>query len=105
MLTPTDDRYTDSDARVIEAIARFRAGGYDERIGFTVYDTLRYKRALEQLVEEEVEVLMGRLAGEMATDDAVALIERRRRAATRADRSAAFEAAACRAAPQSRSAG
>jgi hypothetical protein len=60
--------------RVVAAIARFRAGGYDERIGFTVYDTLRYKRALEALVEEEVQVLMERL-GEMDTDRAVALIE------------------------------
>ena len=36
---------------IIEAISRFRAGGYDEQIGFTVYDTLRYKTALEELVQ------------------------------------------------------
>ena len=60
---------------IVEAISRFRAGGYDERIGFTVYDTLRYKRALEELVKEEVEVLMERLAGEMDTDRAAELIE------------------------------
>jgi hypothetical protein len=40
--------------KIIEAIARFRAGGYDEAIGFTVYDTLRYREALQPLVEEEV---------------------------------------------------
>ena len=28
---------------------RFRAGGCDESIGFTVYDTLRYKQAMETL--------------------------------------------------------
>ena len=61
--------------RIVEAICRFRAGGYDERIGFTVYDTLRYKRALEELVKEEVQVLMERLAGEMEPDRAVELIE------------------------------
>ena len=60
---------------IIEAISRFRAGGYDERIGFTVYDTLRYKRALEELVDEEVQVLIERLAGEMETERAVELIE------------------------------
>ena len=74
VLTPTTRGYSPSDIRIVEAISRFRAGGYDERIGFTVYDTLRYKRALEALVEEEVEVLMERLAGEMDTDRAVELI-------------------------------
>jgi hypothetical protein len=58
----------------VEAISRFRAGGYDERIGFTVYDTLRYKRALEELVKEEVQVLMDRLAGELDADHATDLI-------------------------------
>ena len=67
--------YSPSDVRIVEAISRFRAGGYDERIGFTVYDTLLYKRALEGLVKEEVDVLMERLAGEMDTDRAVELIE------------------------------
>jgi hypothetical protein len=68
-------RLPPSDVRIVEAISRFRAGGYDERMGFTVYDTLRYKRALEALVEEEVQVLMERLAGEMDADRAVELID------------------------------
>jgi DNA-binding transcriptional MerR regulator len=75
VLGPSRRGYSPSDVRIVEAISRFRAGGYDERIGFTVYDTLRYKRALEQLVTEEVEVLMERLAGEMDPDRAVELIE------------------------------
>ena len=75
VLTPTRGGYSPSDVQIVEAIARFRAGGYDERIGFTVYDTLRYKAALEELVKEEVEVLMGRLAGEMETDRALQLID------------------------------
>jgi DNA-binding transcriptional MerR regulator len=75
ILSPTSRGYTPTDVKIVEAIARFRAGGYDERIGFTVYDTLRYKRALEELVKEEVEVLMGRLAGEMETDRALRLID------------------------------
>ena len=75
VLTPTSRGYSPSDVKIVEAISRFRAGGYDERIGFTVYDTLRYKRALEALVEEEVQVLIERLAGEMDTDRAVELIE------------------------------
>ncbi len=75
VLTPTARGYSPSDVEIVEAIGRFRAGGYDERIGFTVYDTLRYKRALEALVKEEVQVLMERLAGEMAPDRAVELID------------------------------
>lgn len=74
ILTPSSRGYSPRDVQIIEAISRFRAGGYDERIGFTVYDTLRYKRALEELVKEEVEVLMERLA-EDDPDRAVAMIE------------------------------
>ena len=75
ILSPNRRGYSASDVKIVEAISRFRAGGYDERLGFTVYDTLRYKRTLEELVKDEVSVLMERLAGEMATDAAVELIE------------------------------
>jgi DNA-binding transcriptional MerR regulator len=75
ILSPTRRGYSPNDVKIVEAIARFRAGGYDEQIGFTVYDTLRYKRALDDLVKEEVEVLMARLAGEMETDRALKLID------------------------------
>jgi DNA-binding transcriptional MerR regulator len=74
VLTPNSRGYGPRDVEIVEAISRFRAGGYDERIGFTVYDTLRYKRALEELVKEEVQVLLDRLAGEMDPDRAVELI-------------------------------
>ena len=50
VLSPNSRGYTPSDVRIIEAISRFRAGGYDEAIGFTVYDTLRYREAIEPLV-------------------------------------------------------
>jgi DNA-binding transcriptional MerR regulator len=75
VLTPDDDGYSPSDVRVVEAIGRFRAGGYDERLGFTVYDTLRYKRALEPLVAEEVDVLTSRLSGDVDPDRALEIIE------------------------------
>jgi DNA-binding transcriptional MerR regulator len=75
VLTPDDDGYSPSDVRIVEAISRFRAGGYEERIGFTVYDTLRYKQSMADLVRQEVDVLMERLAGEMEADQAMGLIE------------------------------
>jgi DNA-binding transcriptional MerR regulator len=76
VITPNSRGYGVSDVRIVEAISRFRAGGYDERIGFTVYDTLRYKRAMEELVKEEVEVIMDRLGGEVDADRAAQLIEK-----------------------------
>ena len=75
VVSPTSRGYGARDVEIVEAISRFRAGGYAERIGFTVYDTLRYKRALQDLVKEEVSVIMERLAGEMDPDDVVDLIE------------------------------
>lgn len=75
ILTPNSRGYSPSDVTIIEAMSRFRAGGYDERVGFTVYDTLRYKRALEALVKEEVDVLMERLEGEVEPAKAVEMIE------------------------------
>jgi DNA-binding transcriptional MerR regulator len=75
VLSPNSRGYTPSDVKIIEAISRFRAGGYEEAIGFTVYDTLRYKRAMEDLVREEVEVLMDRVAAKMDPDRAMELIE------------------------------
>ena len=75
VLSPGDGGYSPSDVRVVEAISRFRAGGYVESLGFTVYDTLRYKQALEQLVSEEVRVLTSRLAGDVDPDRALEIIE------------------------------
>jgi DNA-binding transcriptional MerR regulator len=74
VVTPNSRGYGPRDVEIVEAISRFRAGGYDERIGFTVYDTLRYKRALEELVKEEVQVLLDRLAGELEPDRAADLL-------------------------------
>jgi DNA-binding transcriptional MerR regulator len=74
VLTPNGRGYDRDDVAIIEAISRFRAGGYEQAIGFTVYDTLRYRRALEPLVEEEVRVLLDRLAGKVDVDRAVEII-------------------------------
>jgi DNA-binding transcriptional MerR regulator len=74
VLTPTDEGYSASDIQIVEAMSRFRAGGYDESIGFTVYDTLRYKQAMEALASEEVRLLTERLAG-MDPDRVFELIE------------------------------
>jgi DNA-binding transcriptional MerR regulator len=74
VLSPTSRGYDADDVAIIKAISRFRAGGYDEALGFTVYDTLRYRDALAPLVEEEVRTLLERLAGEVAPERAVDII-------------------------------
>jgi DNA-binding transcriptional MerR regulator len=74
ILTPDNRGYDPDDVAIIAAISRFRAGGYEEEIGFTVYDTLRYRGALEPLVAEEVRVLLDRLAGQVDVDRAVEII-------------------------------
>jgi DNA-binding transcriptional MerR regulator len=73
VLTPDDEGYDPDDVAVIRAIERFRAGGYDEALGFTVYDTLRYRDALGPLVGKEVEVLLERL-GEIDPERAVRIV-------------------------------
>jgi DNA-binding transcriptional MerR regulator len=80
VLTPSrhngTKRYGPADVQIIEAIGRMRASGYSEALGFTVYDVMIYKRHLEQLVHDEVEAMMERVAGEMDTDEAAELMER-----------------------------
>jgi DNA-binding transcriptional MerR regulator len=74
VLSPTSRGYDADDVAIMKAISRFRAGGYDEALGFTVYDTLRYREALAPLVEEEVRTLLDRLAGEVEPERAVAIV-------------------------------
>ncbi|MGH2864082.1 MAG: MerR family transcriptional regulator [Solirubrobacteraceae bacterium] len=74
VLTPNQRGYDRDDVKIIEAIASFRAGGYEEALGFTVYDTLRYREALEPLVEEEVRALLDRLAGEVEVERAMEIV-------------------------------
>jgi DNA-binding transcriptional MerR regulator len=75
VLTPSARGYDADDVAIVEAISRFRAGGYEEAIGFTVYDTLRYREALGPLVEEEVRVLLDRLVEQVDVNRAVEIIQ------------------------------
>src|SRR6202046_154178 len=74
VLTPGPRGYDADDVAIIEAISRFRAGGYEEALGFTVYDTLRYREALAPLVGEGGRVLLDRLVGEVEVERAVEMI-------------------------------
>lgn len=74
ILSPAGDGYMPSDVRIVAAIARFRAGGYDERIGFTVYDAARFLEPLRALARREVELLSEKLVGRFEPDRAAELI-------------------------------
>jgi DNA-binding transcriptional MerR regulator len=74
VLSPDARGYDPDDLRIVAAISRFRAGGFDEALGFTVFDTLRYREALEPLVREEVRTLLDRLAGEVPVERAAEII-------------------------------
>ncbi len=74
VLTPNSRGYDVNDVQIIDALSRFRAGGYDEALGFTVFDTLRYREALAPLVATEVRTLLDRLAGEVSVDRAGEII-------------------------------
>jgi DNA-binding transcriptional MerR regulator len=75
VLSPAEDGYSPSDVRIVEAISRFRAGGYDERIGFTVHDAARFLEPLAALVRAEVELLSEKVVGRFDAERAAELIE------------------------------
>ena len=75
VLVPDVDGYSPSDARIVEAIARFRAGGYDERIGFTVHDAALFVAPLQELAEREVSMLTEKLVGRLESGRAIELFE------------------------------
>lgn len=75
VISPVADGFTPSDVRIVEAIARFRAGGYDETIGFTVYDASRFVEPLQALARREVELLSEKIVASLPPDRAAALIE------------------------------
>jgi DNA-binding transcriptional MerR regulator len=74
ILRPAAEGYTPADVPIVAAIARFRAGGYDERIGFTVYDAARFLEPLQALARREVELLSEKLVGRFEPDRAAELI-------------------------------
>lgn len=72
---PDEGGYSEADARIVEAVARFRAGGYDERIGFTVHDAANFVEPLSELAEREVTMLIGKLVGRHDPNRVVELFE------------------------------
>jgi DNA-binding transcriptional MerR regulator len=62
VLTPSEDGYSQSDIRIIEAISHFRTAGWNEKTGFGARDVARLMRGLEPVIEDELQLLVERFS-------------------------------------------
>ncbi len=62
VLSPNDDGYTPTDVRIVDAIARFRAAGWNETTGFGARDVARLMKGLEPVIADELNLLIERFA-------------------------------------------
>jgi DNA-binding transcriptional MerR regulator len=60
VLDPDERGYSPADVRVLEAIAKFRAEGWNETTGFGARDVARLKKGLEPVVADELELMVER---------------------------------------------
>jgi hypothetical protein len=74
VLSPDDNGYSSADARIVEAVAKFRAEGWNETTGFGARDVARLMQSLEPIVAEELELLSERFAA-LEPDRAAELLE------------------------------
>jgi DNA-binding transcriptional MerR regulator len=71
VLSPSDEGYSQADVRIIEAVSRFRAAGWNETSGFGARDVARLMGGLEPVIEDELRLLTERfsaLGPERASD-------------------------------------
>ncbi len=71
VLTPGEGGYSATDVRIIEAVSRFRAAGWNETTGFGARDVARLMNGLEPVIADELELLVERfsaLGAERAED-------------------------------------
>ena len=74
VIGPPEEGYSRSEVRIIEAVARFRAAGWNEKTGFTARDVARLKAGLEPVIADELELLVERFAA-LDPDRAAELVE------------------------------
>ncbi len=60
VLGPVEDGYSAGDLRVIEAIMRFRAKGWNEKTGFGARDVARLMKGLAPVIEDELRLMLER---------------------------------------------
>ncbi|MFL5870067.1 MAG: MerR family transcriptional regulator [Solirubrobacterales bacterium] len=74
VLSPDGDGYSPSDIRIIEAVSRFRAAGWNETTGFGARDVARLMSGLEPVIEDELKLLVERFSA-LDTERARELVE------------------------------
>jgi DNA-binding transcriptional MerR regulator len=62
VLSPNRDGYSQTDVRIVEAVSRFRAAGWNEKTGFGARDVARLMRGLEPVITDELELLIERFS-------------------------------------------
>jgi DNA-binding transcriptional MerR regulator len=75
VIGPDEGGFSEADLRIVDAVARFRAKGYDESIGFTVHDAANFVEPLNELAEREVTMLVDKLVGGHDPDRVIELFE------------------------------
>jgi DNA-binding transcriptional MerR regulator len=71
VLSPDSSGYSQADVRIIEAVAGFRAEGWNETTGFGARDVARLMKGLAPVVEDELKLMVERFSAldpEKATD-------------------------------------
>jgi DNA-binding transcriptional MerR regulator len=62
VLSPDAGGYSQADVRIVEAIAKFRAEGWNEKTGFGARDVARLMKGLEPVVADELELMVERFS-------------------------------------------
>ena len=62
VLSPDAGGYSQADVRIVEAIAMFRAEGWNEKTGFGARDVARLMNGLQPVVDDELELMVERFS-------------------------------------------
>jgi DNA-binding transcriptional MerR regulator len=74
VLSPNEDGYSQTDVRIIEAVSKFRAAGWNETTGFGARDVARLMKGLESVIDDELKLLVERFSA-LGADRASDIVE------------------------------
>ena len=74
VLCPNGEGYSQTDVRIIEAVAKFRAAGWNETTGFGARDVARLMKGLEPVIDDELELVVERFSA-LGADRASDIVE------------------------------
>jgi DNA-binding transcriptional MerR regulator len=74
VLSPNEDGYSQTDVRIIEAVSKFRAAGWNETTGFGARDVARLMKGLAPVIADELELVVERFSA-LGADRAEDIVE------------------------------